>query len=46
MKLNQRGRDLVRVTASLTAYAAIGALAAAALWVSLAIIVNLAHTLS
>lgn len=43
IRLNQRGRDLRRVIASITAYLAIGALAAGALWVSLAIIVNTAH---
>ncbi len=46
IRLNQRGRDLRRVIASLAAYATIGVLIAAGLWVSLAIIVNTAHDIA
>jgi hypothetical protein len=46
LRITQKGRDVRRVAASLTAYAFIGCLGAAALWVCLSIAINTAHSLT
>ncbi len=46
IRLNQRGRDLRRVIASIAAYATIGIIGAAGIWICLAIVVNVAKDYS
>ncbi len=46
MKLTQKGKDLRRVIASVSAYAVIGTLIAVGLWATLSIVVNVAKDYS